>query len=201
MKTVQNLPQSLDEIIIGQIIFDTSEWVSLWGFAVRQGRKTRMDFVLTFDNLNKLLRLSGEVGDRVQMLVVERLEKGTEEPSVVDLEAAFGAPVRFAGCRIDVSETGIKDEQGQWREDPSCLSIDQVHPRLETVSPALTKPSVCKQNLSTCIDVLAVSYELYLGYQELGFDEETALKKAELEDDLKFRMAYYAWSMNHREEE
>jgi hypothetical protein len=201
MKTVKNLPQSLDEIMIGQIIFDHSEWVSLWGYAIRNGKKERMDYILTFEMLNKLLRLSGEAGDRVQMLVVERLEKGVEEPSVIDLAEKFGGPVRFAGCRIDVSPTGVEDAHGNWREDPACLSIDEVCPRLEAKSAAVSQPSLCRQNLSTCIDVLAVSYQIFLEYQEVGFDEAAALKKAELEDDLKYKMAFYAWSMNHREQE
>jgi hypothetical protein len=55
------------------------------------------------------------------------------------------------------------------------------------------------QNLSKCEALLARFYELYLGYQELGFDEETSLQKADLEDNLKFKMAYYAWAMDRQE--
>jgi hypothetical protein len=43
------------------------------------------------------------------------------------------------------------------------------------------------------MEMLHKSYELYLGYIELEFDEDAARKKSDLADDLKFTLAYYAW--------
>ena len=43
---------------------------------------------------------------------------------------------------------------------------------------------------------LAGHYALYLGYLELEFDEASARMKAELEDDMKYTLAYYAWQQS-----
>jgi hypothetical protein len=195
MKKVKNLPLSLDEIAVSQIIFDHSEWVSLWGYMISDNHQSRMDFILTFDTLNKLLRLSGPTGDQIQMLLVDRLEQGIKEPTIIDQEELYGKPLHFNMCRIEVSKTGISDEEGIWHEDPDCLSIDAVYPLLERRNPAIAPGSSYQQQFSTCMDMLRNAYELYLGYGELGYDEETSLQKAALQDDLKFKMAYYAWQM------
>lgn len=200
MQKVKNLPSSLNEIAIGQIIFDDSEWVSAWGFMMHGGRKSRMDFILTFDQLNKLLRLSGQPGDQVQMLLVDKLEhdhrKG-DEPIFLDLAEHFGEPVVFNACRIQVSQTGIQDTKGRWQTDPSCLSIDEIAPLLQVTMPVLSVEAASRRNMDQCAEVLIKLYELYLGYLEIGFDDDSALEKAELKDDLKFKMAYYSWTLKN----
>lgn len=195
MQKLKILPERLKEIAISKIIFDHSEWVSLWGEMIDQGKKSRMDFLLNFDTLNKLLRLSGKTGDKIQMLLVDKIEKGIEEPSIIDLEELFNGPVTIDQCDLEVSPTWIKDETGEWKEDHTCLSIDHVSPLLEKKKQVLSAEALYKQNFFECVEVLKRSYELYLGYQEIDMDEETALQMAGLEDDLKFKMAYYAWKM------
>lgn len=195
MQKVKNFPARLKAIAVSHIIFDRSEWVSLWGFLPRSSGNRRMDFILTFDLLNKLLRLSGEQGDRIQMLLVDKLEGQVEEPTLIDLTAHFGKPIVFDACQLKVSPTGIQDGAGHWRTDPACLSIDDVAPLLQRTSPVLSPMAACQQNFSRCTELLAKLYALYLGYLEIGFDEQSALEKAELQDDLKFKMAYYTWQM------
>lgn len=200
MEKIHHLPQQLDDILIGQIIFDHSEWVSIWGFMVRDGHTEKMDFILSFDLFNKLLRLSGEAGDRIQMLVVEKLEAGIEEPTVIDLEERLGRPQQLNQCRLEVGVTGIERNEGGWMEDPNCLCIEEVIPLVEKATSQPSRQLICKQNLTKCNEALANLYKLYLGYRELGFEEEAALQKAELADDLKFKMAYFAWEMRHSNE-
>jgi hypothetical protein len=189
------MPRRLQEITVSQIIVDHSEWVSLWGRTVWDQHPIRMDFILTFEMLNKLLRFSGQTGDRIQMLLVEQLERGLQEPSILDLEALCGAPLTLNSCMLSVSPTGIRDESGQWQTDPRCLSIDDVQPRLQKQKAVVSPNHLCHDNLGKCTEVLVRLYELYLGYLELGFEEGSALKQAELVDDLKFKMAYYAWQI------
>lgn len=195
MENIRQIPQQLDEILIGQIIFDHSEWVSLWGYMIHEGRKEKMDFVVSFELFNKLLRLSGEEGDRIQMLVVEKIETGIEEPTVIDLEDKYGKPLCLNQCRLEVGVTGVERKEGGWIPDPGCLSIEEVTPLIDRVQAQPSRQLLCRQNLTICHRLLANSYKLYLGYRELGFDDEVALQKAELTDDLKFRMAYFAWDL------
>lgn len=201
MENVRNLPGQLNEIFIGQIIFDHSEWVSLWGYVANGNHREKMDFILSFDLLNKLLRFSGQEGDRIQMLLVEKLEAGLEEPTIVDLEHTFGKPICLNQCRLEVGVTGIAEKNGAWKEDPACLSIEEVIPLIDKRSIQPSQHLLCRQNLDLCHEVLANLYKAYLGYLELGFEEEIALKKAELTDDLKFKMAYYAWDLAQTKED
>lgn len=196
MQKLSQLPKKLDNIGISRIIFDHTEWVTLWGFRMQAGKAEPMDYILSFDRLNKLLRLSGKEGDRLQMLLVERIEKGVEKPSVIDLEELFGKPLFFNQCILEVSSTWAENNAGQWEEDKQCLSIDAVYPLLEKRKQTLSTQTQCRQNLIECEEILAQSYALYLGYMELDMEEEAALQMAGLEDDLKFKMAYYAWKMN-----
>jgi len=198
MKELKQQPQTMDHIGIHQIIFDRSEWVTLWGFKVEKGKKVRMDYITDFDILNKLLRLSGEEGDRIQMLLVEELENGTGKPSAVNLDKVLGHPAFFNQCLLEVSSTWSKNEKGDLVRDKKCLSLDAVYPLLEKRQQTLSQHTRYRQTLLECEELLAKAYALYLGYQELDMDEETALKMADLEDDLKFKMAYFAWKMNHK---
>ncbi|GAA4320456.1 hypothetical protein [Compostibacter hankyongensis] len=50
-----------------------------------------------------------------------------------------------------------------------------------------------KPAFADCLEVLSEPYRLYLGYLELDFEEAEALRLAGLEEDMKFRLAYYAW--------
>lgn len=196
MQKLDNKPRKVDHIGISRIIFDHTEWVSLWGFKMTAGRPEPMDYIINFERLNKLLRLSGQEGDRIQMLIVEKLEHGVEEPSIIDLEDEFGQPVLFNHCLLEVSPTWSENQSGQWEQDRQCLSIDAVYPLLEKRKRTLSRQTKYRQTLIACEDILAESYALYLGYLELEIEEETALQMAGLEDDLKFKMAYYAWKMN-----
>lgn len=196
MQKLNNQPKKIDHIGISRIIFDHSDWVSIWGFRLINGKKVATDFLISFDRLNKLLRLSGREGDHIQMLIVEKLEKGIKEPSIIDLENILGRPAFFNQCLLEISSTWAEQEQGQWREDKNCLSIDAVYPLLEKRKQTVSQQTRYRQTLLECEEFLSKAYALYLGYLELDMGEETALKLADLEDDLKFKMAYYAWKMN-----
>ena len=190
--------RQIDHIGIQRIIFDRTEWVTLWGFILVDGHKKPMDYLLNFERLNKLLRLSGEEGSRIEMLLVEKLEKKLEEPTIIDLEALFGRPAFFNQCLLEVSPTWSVDADGRRELVMSCLSIDGVYPLLGKKQQTLSSQTQYRQSLIACEEQLAASYALYLGYLELEMDEEAALRMADLQDDLKFKMAYFAWKMNQK---
>lgn len=194
MKSIlANPPRQLQQIAISQILFDHSEWVTLWGFHYDGDHPVPCDFVIDFELLNKLLRYSGAVGDEVQMQLVSAIERGIEEPSVVDLQVHYGSPVKLDACRLHVSQAMEKTSDGGWRSSAHCLFIDAVHPRFEVLPPAVSTTISRDANLDLCVDVLARCYDLYQGYLELEFDATTAQAMAGLSDDLRYRMAYLAW--------
>lgn len=185
---------NLDHIGIQNILIDHTEWVTLWGFILKDGKKINKDFLISFNQLNELLHLSGEEGSDIQMLIVEKIESGLEQPSIINLSEAFGQPVFFNHCILKVKPTWLQNEANQ-RIRTNCLFIEAVYPPESHKPQALTKHAQLRQSLIDCESQLAEDYALYLGYLELDFKEDAALKHAHLEDDLKFKMAYYAWKM------
>ncbi|HVB04134.1 MAG TPA: hypothetical protein VNE41_10510 [Chitinophagaceae bacterium] len=179
-------------ITVRQIVIDQTEWVTLWGCVSVEQKKNKMNFMLEFDILNKLLRYNGEVGDEIQMLLVERLEGGVKGPQVLDLEAMFGMAAVLDCCPVKVYHPQQEVRPGQWQEDPKSLVVDEV------ILPGVKKQpaderTLYRRNFNKCIRLLVISYRLYLGYLELDFNQEEAQEKADLQDSVKFRMAYYAW--------
>jgi hypothetical protein len=64
-----------------------------------------------------------------------------------------------------------------------------------TTLPPAARTSYSK-GVDQCLSVLCKNYELYLGYIELEFEEDAAREKADLADDMKYTLAYYAWQQN-----
>lgn len=193
MNTQLTSLQQIDRLKMGQIIFDHSEWVTIWGAVETEGCFRPMNIVISFDMLNRLLRFSGKKGDDVQMKLVERLEQGTEEPSIVDLEKIFGGPVELAQCRLMAYHPRQQLRDGSVQEDLSSLFVENVQPLLEQKRLLRRPRNQARQELDECLQMLAQAYELYRGYLELDIDEEEALQKAGLEEELTYKMAYCAW--------
>lgn len=181
------------EIQVSQILFDHSDMVSLWGSLERNESIVKMDYLLDFNTLNKLLRFSGKIGDEIQMLVVSCMENGLREPSVIDLEESFGGPVRFDKCIFRASHPKSESDNGVWKTDTSCLFIEEVQPLVEFS--ILKIPSQIRRGtvLKDCLETLANLYELFLGYQELDYDEETARSLTGLKGDWELQCAFSAW--------
>jgi len=183
-------------IALRQIVMDQTEWVTLWGYQLGEQIPLKTDYVLEFETLNKLLRLHGDLGDEIQMLLVERLEGGLETAQVVDIEQIFGMPALLDRCRLRGYHPEQEVAPGHWEENPRITLIED----LVTVAPRpMDKKNLYRQNYYKCLRLLIKSYKLYLGYLELDFDEATAMEKAGLKDEVKFKMAYYAWKISNGE--
>lgn len=193
MQTFAPQFMEITAIYVSQVIFDRSEWVSIWGSVDTDKGKRKMDFVTDFDTLNQLLRFSGQAGDDIQMHLVDKLEGELQEPSVVDLENLYGSPLLLNGCRLKVYHPREQDARGQWTTDRKCLFIDEVMPLLEKKTIVKIRKNLYRENLEKCLELLSTSYEVYLGFLEIGLDEDAARQKSELADDTKFKMAYYMW--------
>lgn len=196
MQKLNSPIKKTDHIGINRILFDESARVTLQGFSIAAGRQKPMNYFINFDPFNKLLRLSGKDGDDIQMLVVEKLEKGIGNPSTIDLKMQLGYPVLLNHCILEISAIWTKDLSGAWIEDKKYMSIDAVYPLAKKRRQTIALQTRYRQTLVECEEMLAGCYDLYLGYLELEIDEDTALRMAELEDDLKFKIAYNAWKMN-----
>lgn len=175
-------------ILIGQIILDDTNYLTFWG-QIRKGDSwQRCDFITTYEVLNTMLRYVQDRSDAVQMIIVQKLESMEQIPDMIDLELELGKAVVFDNMNFRLTRPGHR-EDGNWIEytDGECYYIEQVTPL-----PSAQVPHYVSK-IDHCMEMLHKSYELYLGYMELDFDEESARKKADLADDLKYTLAYYAW--------
>jgi len=179
-------------ISIGQIILDDSNYLTFWGYIKKNDQWLRCDFVTNYDVLNDLLRFAGHRHDTIQMSVVQHLEDMRRIPEIIDLEAARGEAVVFDNMNFQLTRPRLQ-QRGNWIEytDGECYYINKVSPK---PAPAKQKDALrTEQQIDQCMLMLRKSYELYLGYLELEFDEAAARQEASLQDDLKYTMAYCAW--------
>lgn len=177
-------------ISIGQIILDDSNYLTFWGYLQKEDGWRRCDFVVSYDVLNDMLRYAGHKNDAVQMAIVQQLEDMRRIPEIVDLEAKLGEAVIFDNMSFRLSRPRYK-RQGNWVEytDGECYYIEKVTPQPARETPGGTHG----QQVDQCMLLLGKSYELYLGYLELDFEETEARRKADLLDDMKYTLAYCAW--------
>jgi hypothetical protein len=175
-------------ISISQIILDDSNYLTFWGYMQREDGWHRCDFITNYDVLNEMLRHTGHQHDMVQMSIVQHLEDMRQIPEIIDLEASRGEAVVFDNMLFQLSRPRHQ-QHGNWIEytEGECYYITKVTPQ-----PA-KETTRHEQQIDQCMQLLGKSYELYLGYLELDFEETAARLEANLADDLKYTMAYCAW--------
>ncbi|WP_295127917.1 hypothetical protein [uncultured Chitinophaga sp.] len=179
--------QEAAAISVGQIILDNSHYLTIWGYLQTADGWKRCDFVTNYEVLNNMFRAMEEKSEAVQMAIVQKLEQMQDGPEMIDLEAQFGAAVVFDNIKFSLSKPQYT-RQDEWVDyvNENCFYIDSAE-----VLPAPASPYT--EEIGNCMSQLAACYTLYLGYLELEFDELTARKDAELVDDVKYTLAYYAW--------
>jgi hypothetical protein len=182
------IAQTFQAISIGQIILDDSNYLTCWGHLQKADGWHRCDFVTSYEVLNTMLRHLQDRSDAVQMTIVHKLENMRQIPEMIDLEAELGSAVVFDNMNFSLTRPGHR-EDGNWIEytKGECFYIEEVTP-LKT-----NKTRQYVNKIDHCMGMLYKSYDLYLGYLELDFEEDAARQRADLEDDLKYTLAYYAW--------
>ena len=182
-----------EAISISQIILDESNYLTFWGNIRKEDGWHRCDFITNYDVLNDMLRYGGHQNDGIQMSIVQHLEDMRNIPEVIDLEAGRGEAVVFDNLTFQFSRPRLQ-QHGKWIEytEGECYYITKVAPK-----PAVETVQEPQQQIDQCLALLGRSYELYLGYLELEFEDAAARQEANLTDDLKYTMAYHAWKQQH----
>lgn len=182
-----------EAISISQIILDESNYLTFWGNIRKEDGWHRCDFITNYDVLNDMLRYGGHQNDGIQMSIVQHLEDMRNIPEVIDLEAGRGEAVMFENLTFQFSRPRLQ-QHGKWIEytEGECYYITKVTPK-----PAVETVQEPQQQIDQCLALLGKSYELYLGYLELEFEDAAARLEANLTDDLKYTMAYHAWKQQH----
>ncbi|MBV7532717.1 hypothetical protein [Chitinophaga sp. sic0106] len=76
-----------------------------------------------------------------------------------------------------------------------ALPATPQEPEKPVLPPAARKD--INKRIRHCVKALERNYDLYLGYLELELEDAAARQEADLTDDMKFSLAYYAWQLHH----
>ena len=173
-----------------KIIFDETDMVSIDIVCKIDDKWIDTTLLFTFSLFNDLLRFSGSVGEKLQLLVSDKLLFAKEKPYIISLEAETYV---FSSCNLDLYYIVA--------EDISCFSVEGITP-----IPYLQQVKNLRKNIKDFADVhinnhqtlsntlqdMADMYRYYKGLIELNLNEHSARAKAGLSNEHLFKLAFHA---------
>lgn len=173
-----------------RIIFDDSDLVSIDIKCRLHEEWINTSLLFTFRKFNDLLRFSGSTGEKLQLLVSDKLLFANEQPYVIDVA---NESFIFSSCNLELYYI-IAD-------DISCFSVEEVTP-----IPYLQQIRNLRKNISDFADIhlqnqsvskdalaeIAGMYRYYAGLKDLNLSDQAAREKAGLLNDHLFKLAFHA---------
>jgi hypothetical protein len=173
-----------------RLIFDDSDLVSMEIKCRMEDELKSTTLLFTFSKFNDLLRFSGESGEKLQLLVSDKLLSNEERPYIIEADAQA---LIFTSCSISLSYL-IAD-------DATCFSADEIMPisflqqakNLRTNIKDFSNVHIDnKTQLNNSLQEIATMYRYYLGLKELNLNEASAREKSGLANDQLFKIAFHA---------
>ena len=173
-----------------RIIFDDSDLVSVQVRCRREDTIISTTLLFTFSRFNDLLRFSGESGDRLQIIVSDKLLSNEEKPYVIDLAEK---PIIFTSSMLELSYLIAEDNTCFSVEDVSPLSFLQQAKNLRNNIKDFQDVHLQNKNyLQHALQEIATMYRYYVGLKELNLQDSSAREKAGLQNEQLFKLAYFA---------
>ncbi len=205
----------LNTIYISQIVFDETEFVTLFGYLVDEKKKEFVgwDFLANFSQLNDMLLSTINESDTIIEILAEKLSQKYDSPTIIDVVNLFTKPIEINSFVFKVYKPHEEDENGEWKPTKdSCLFIDELIKKetFEEMNPFITFSKVENGKLSEnkliqainnnetkrndnafkgYITILKQAQKQYVLLIKKGFSEKDARKRTGLEDELLFKMA------------
>lgn len=173
-----------------RVIFDDSDLVSMEVRCRVSGELMNTTLLFTFSKFNDLLRFSGDSGEKLQLLVSDKLLSNEERPYIIE---SGEHRLIFTSCNLDLSYL-IAD-------DNTCFSADEITPITFLQQAKNLRNNIKDFNdvhinnntqLNHSLQEIATMYRYYLGLIELNLNEQSAREKAGLVNDKLFKIAYHA---------
>lgn len=210
----------LDEMYIGDIVFDESENISIFGYLLdqRTNELTRWDFFTDFSFLTDILLFADAEGDAIIKIISEKLSQELEIPTVIEVDDLFGKPLYIDSFIFKVYKPHEKDENGTWKPmEDKCLYIDKMENKETFLSKQpekyiakikggeiigdllgeainnlnLTEDDTYQDQLASYLIILDNAFKYYSILLKKNFSEKDARKNAGLKNELLYRIAYY----------
>ena len=125
----------LYEIRIGQIVFDESDSVTIFGSIpdeLNYSKSIRWDFLCNFSFLIDILLFADieKNGELIINILSEKLSNNFEIPSIIDLENIFNQEIIFSNLVYKVYYPKEKNQHGEWiTSNENFYIIDSVEPK------------------------------------------------------------------------
>jgi hypothetical protein len=176
---------------MNKVVFDDSDLVSVSAKTRIGNELLDVTFLFTFSKFNDLLRFSGEVGEKLQLLVSDKLlSRSDERPYFIDL---MENPLVFSVCQLNLSYLIEADKSCLGVEDVSPLSYLQQAKNLRSNIRDFNHVQLeNKSQLNQALTEIAKMYRYYVGLKELNLNDNAAREKAGLQNDKLFKMAFCA---------
>jgi hypothetical protein len=152
-----------------------------------KGQMLNTTLLFTFSRFNDLLRFSGESGEKLQLLVSDKLLSNEARPYIIE------ATLLFTSCSGMVAYL-IAD-------DNTCFSVEEIQPISFLQQAKNLKANIRDfqhvhidqgSSLNHALQEIATMYRYYIGLKELNLNDTAAREKAGLMNDKLFKLAYHA---------
>jgi hypothetical protein len=184
-------------ICVSHIIFDDSEFVTLWATSRIGNALQKVHLVATVAHINEILRHSGTKGEEILLGMANAMLHTETPPYVVDIKQILGHCAVLTACKLNLvpaenSENPQCSEPCYWIDHVQALSqIQQVNNLAQHIRDfgQADTVQVCNKTYNLDLAQLAKQYNYYLGLLELDINDDAARIKSNLSDDRLFAMA------------
>jgi hypothetical protein len=184
-------------VSISHIIFDESDYVTLWCACRINGRLQSVNLSGSVRSVNDMLRYSGSKGEEIILGMADAMLNSGEPPYVVNLRQLIGHHAVLTSCRLSLlpamdPEDKTRDTQCWWIDDVQVLNqLQQAKNLAQHIRDFGSADAIFVNTTPSKINLaeLAAQYHYYLGLLELDINEDAARSKSGLHDQRLFEMA------------
>jgi hypothetical protein len=184
----------IDEIIIGGIVFDETENVTILGYYLNtdEDQLIKCDYLCNFSQLIDLLLLGGDVAEEIIVKLSDKLTSEYEIPAIIDIEENIGRLIHLRDIILKIYKPHEKNDKGEWQpvNDP-VYYVDSIESKETFEQNPEGKAYLNKQELSKYLSILNMAFNYYQQLLQAKFNDKQARKRAGLKDELLFRIAYF----------
>jgi hypothetical protein len=186
------------------IIFDESNYATVWAKCKIDHQLQDVHLVFDFENLNDLLRFSGDNGEKILLRMIDEMMNAKQPPYILDTKSIFGKEAVFTCCKLSISKLESQDAALRG-ENIACYLVNNIMPisivqqaknLIHHVKDFDNTVMINNQIMNVCVSQLQEMYKYYLGLIELDINDDSARERAQLSNPQLYQMAMQAYKIN-----
>lgn len=194
-KTFVKINEEIQAFQVEQIIFDESDLVSMRIKSFFAGSMRMLNLLFTFKQFNDMLRCSGKVGEKIQDLLLEKMDDKNDSLYIINLDEQ---KIMLSSVKLNLSLLSEEDSQTYCVEEISPLSfLAQVKNLKNNIRQFNLNQIEQQAHFEPEMLLIAKMYKFYMGLLSLHWSKDEARKKAGLENNKLFYLAALACEKNY----